>query len=104
MTLLALTAWCVVASAGQTDPSTVDADGDGSPASEDCNDADDTVSPEFTEVCADRLDNDCDGLIDENCDARPQMASLRGGGGCQEGLALGLLWPGLLLLRRRRQR
>ena len=43
---------------------TVDADGDGFPADEDCDDEDATVSPAATEVCDD-VDNDCDGDIDE---------------------------------------
>ena len=39
----------------------VDADGDGVPASEDCDDDDPYVSPELEEICGDGLDNDCDG-------------------------------------------
>ncbi|MEW6079601.1 MAG: MopE-related protein [Thermodesulfobacteriota bacterium] len=33
----------------------------------DCNDANATVHPGAAEVCNDRVDNDCDGQIDENC-------------------------------------
>lgn len=39
-----------------------DADADGFPASEDCDDTDATVNPNAIEVCADGVDNDCDGL------------------------------------------
>ena len=41
-----------------------DADGDGYPASEDCNDSDASTGPGAVEVC-DGLDNDCDGEVDE---------------------------------------
>lgn len=42
----------------------VDADGDGSPAGTDCDDADPAVSPTAPEVC-DGRDQDCDGAVDE---------------------------------------
>jgi hypothetical protein len=40
-----------------------DADQDGFPVGEDCDDADPAVFPGATEVCND-VDDDCDGLID----------------------------------------
>ena len=46
--------------AGETDP---DADGDGYPASEDCDDTDPSVYPGAVEAC-DGKDNDCDGVTD----------------------------------------
>ena len=42
----------------------VDADGDGFPASEDCDDDDAAVYPGAAEVC-DGVDNDCDDLVDD---------------------------------------
>jgi len=47
-----------------------DQDRDGSPAEEDCDDADASVHPGAEETC-DGLDNDCDGLID---DADPDLS------------------------------
>ena len=47
------------------DPSVVDNDGDGSPASEDCDDENATIYPGADELC-DGLDNNCDEEIDEN--------------------------------------
>jgi len=42
-----------------------DLDGDGSTSDVDCDDWDATVSPESLEI-ADELDNDCDGIVDED--------------------------------------
>lgn len=92
-----------------------DADGDGWTVDEgDCDDADDRVSPGFSdEICGDLLDNECDGFFDDGCDLSVRQGSLRGGGGCTGATApqptpapagtlalLGL--PILPLLRRRR--
>jgi streptogramin lyase len=55
----------------------VDGDGDGvgvggaCPGEQDCNDRDSARYPGAEEVCADRKDNDCDGLVDETCACRP---------------------------------
>ncbi len=55
----------------------------------DCDDDDETVHPGVKEVCADRKDNDCDGLFDEECDRRAQLGSISGGGGCTGGAGVG---------------
>ena len=47
-----------------------DSDGDGWSVDEDCDDGDDTVHPEATEICDDGIDNDCDDAVDtddEDC-------------------------------------
>ncbi|MEO0604982.1 MAG: putative metal-binding motif-containing protein, partial [Myxococcota bacterium] len=46
------------------EPQSVDADGDGVPSSEDCDDADPDVFPGAAEVC-DGIDNDCDFAVDD---------------------------------------
>ena len=43
----------------------VDADGDGFEAAQECDDSDPAINPDATEVC-DGVDNDCDGLIDDD--------------------------------------
>ncbi|BCR04652.1 hypothetical protein DESUT3_17210 [Desulfuromonas versatilis] len=44
----------------------LDADGDGYPASNDCNDGNDQIHPGASEVC-DGADNNCNGTVDEGC-------------------------------------
>ena len=43
----------------------LDLDGDGYPQSDDCDDSDASANPGLAEVCGDRIDNDCDGYVDD---------------------------------------
>lgn len=63
-----------------------DQDGDGyTPLDGDCDDNNRDLNPGEEEICADRLDNDCNGLNDDRCDDSAKLGSLRGGGGCTGG-------------------
>ena len=44
-----------------------DADGDGFPWCDDCNDADPAVHPGGGEICANAVDDNCNGLVDDGC-------------------------------------
>ena len=55
------------------DTSAEDADEDGAPLQEDCDDTDATVFPGAEEVC-DGVDNDCNGEIDEESAAEREEA------------------------------
>ena len=73
MSLLLLACWVDPGSPDKTtadsppssDSEAVDADRDGYPASEDCDDHDSDVHPGQAESCATADDEDCDGQIDE---------------------------------------
>ena len=86
----------------------VDEDGDGVTIRQgDCDDTTALAAPGLAEVCEDQLDNDCDGLYDEECDVRIRMATLRGGGGCTGSFADGrgtvaLMFLPLIAIGRRR--
>jgi MYXO-CTERM domain-containing protein len=61
-----------------------DADGDGwDVAQGDCDDGNADVNPGISvEECGDRLDNDCNGFLDDGCDFSVRQGSIQGGGGC----------------------
>ena len=79
---------------------------DGCPGGDDCNDQDATAYPGAIELCADVVDNDCDGLLDAgdpDCEAAVEEgcsceSSLSGGAGSMPALLLGLI----AVFRRRR--
>ena len=81
-------------SAGDDDDSaSADADGDGVPASEDCNDGDNTVYPGAVEQCGSGVDEDCDAAT--NCDDTC-LTEFDFAGGCnipQPATAAYLHWP-----------
>jgi len=69
---------------------TNDCDDDGQTVGDgDCDDGDPDISPDVEEVCADEIDNNCDGEADEGCGELPEGAVLSGGGQCSIGLGLG---------------
>lgn len=77
-----------------------DADGDGVPASLDCDDAAAWRHPGALEVCGDGIDDDCDGEVDEDCG--PPLAD-PGCSGCASSPGPGLVAAlvALALVRRR---
>jgi hypothetical protein len=60
---------------GICDAGDSDADNDGFPFDQDCNDTDPTTNPAAQEQCDDGVDNDCDGQIDEGCGPAPPPPS-----------------------------
>ncbi len=59
-----LAVFAVISVLGLIPPSSVQADGDGEAACEDCNDDDSTVHTAASESC-NSIDDNCDGQIDE---------------------------------------
>lgn len=103
--------WLAVTASAVTPPDTgdtgepvgpgfdLDGDSDGwTPRDGDCDDDDPEVNPGVVEVCFDEIDNDCNALSDEECDATARLASLRGGGGCTGGAGVGGTTAALFLL------
>lgn len=65
-----------------------DSDGDGYTAvgactgsADDCNDQDATINPGAEEVCGDGLDNNCNGIVDENCGPDFKVFNIRNANG-----------------------
>ncbi len=77
---------------------TTDLDFDGSPAGEDCDDADPRRTPDTPEICRNDLDDDCDQVIDETSCQRGGCSTVPGAGAA---LPLALLGLALVGLRRR---
>ncbi len=63
ISLIAATAW-LAGCQPELNPNSLDLDGDGIVAGNDCDDSSSAVGPGFDEIC-DGVDNDCDTLIDE---------------------------------------
>ena len=68
---------CTDTSAGETvdqdgcSASQRDVDGDGYKENQDCDDNDPSIHPGAVEVCSDSKDNDCDGVVNEDCSTPP---------------------------------
>lgn len=80
--VVALLAGCPPTLSEPTDgpDAVVDADGDGSPAGEDCDDAEAAVFPGADERC-NGIDDDCDGRVDEGAVDRQEVWTDRDGDG-----------------------
>jgi subtilisin family serine protease len=83
----------------------LDSDGDGYGVDVDCDDTNPNIYPDATEICDDKIDNDCDNLVDlydiSDCQQKQQCsgapASLLGSAGINQALAF-YLCPLLLLV------
>jgi hypothetical protein len=87
------------------DPDTPDCDGDGFAPPDDCDDDDAAVNEDAAELCNNSTDDDCDGVVDDDCYDAFQTGTLEGGSTCEGndgGWAALLLFPGLFARRRRR--
>jgi hypothetical protein len=71
----------------------LDADGDGSPVGADCDDADTRRYPGAEETC-DEIDNDCDGLVDEDLTRTAYVDADRDGHGAGDAVQVCRLDPG----------
>ena len=65
-----------------------DGDGDGLVACVDCDDDDEGIGAGTPELCADGLDTDCDGAVDEGDSDCDGLVDLDGDGWCEDGIDL----------------
>jgi hypothetical protein len=73
---------------GGGNPEDIDDDGDGYTENQgDCDDSDATVNPGTSEICGDRIDNNCNDQIDEEC---PRFTDM--GDGTVRDSDTGLFW------------
>ncbi len=69
-----------VACEGGDPAQSADGDGDGVPWCNDCDDANGAVHPGAPEVCGNHTDDNCDGVVDENCPGeKPDGGAADGG-------------------------
>ena len=97
--LCAVTAWMVMEAWGDDQregrnrrsrpPRVVDQDGDGYPATVDCNDRNASIHPGALEIADDRIDQDCDGV-----DLVTAAGGSNGGGGTGANPHASLAWDG----------
>ena len=70
-----------------------DADGDGVPWCNDCDDTNPAVHPGAPEICGNHLDDNCNGVVDENCPGEEPGYPGQPDGGAPAGVSGGVSPP-----------